>query len=148
VRNIYKKGQTLFVQGNPSFGIYYIESGKVKTSKVSDDGKELIVRLIRKGDLLGHHHLFVEGCHSVTATCIENAEVMFLDKRFTKDLLKRSSTVSNYFFKKMANETQILEEKYTLKNVKNVRERLAALLIELNEQDGKLGGNGTWSFPL
>lgn len=60
VMNTYKKGHTLFFQGNPPFGLYCISNGKIKVSKVGNDGKESIVRIAAAGDVLGHRSLFSE----------------------------------------------------------------------------------------
>ena len=58
VTNTYKKGQTLFVQGNHPFGLYCINSGNIKVTKTGADGKETIVRVAQGGDVLGHRSLF------------------------------------------------------------------------------------------
>ena len=63
--NMYKKGQNLFLEGNPPFGLYCVHNGKIKITKMGSDGKETIVRLAGAGDLLGHRSLF--SCRPATA---------------------------------------------------------------------------------
>ena len=41
IENTYKKGQTLFVEGNPSYGIYCVSKGNIKISKLGENGKEI-----------------------------------------------------------------------------------------------------------
>ena len=41
------KKQTIFAQGDPSDAVFYIQNGKVKLTVVSNDGKELVVKLVR-----------------------------------------------------------------------------------------------------
>src|SRR3984893_9083818 len=52
----YRKDQIVFRQGDPSDAVFYIESGKVKKTVVSEEGKEAVVSLLGTGDFFG------EGC--------------------------------------------------------------------------------------
>src|SRR3984885_2709368 len=52
----YRKDQIVFRQGDPSDAVFYIQSGKVKTTVVSEQGKEAVVALLGADDFFG------EGC--------------------------------------------------------------------------------------
>jgi CRP/FNR family cyclic AMP-dependent transcriptional regulator len=52
----YRKDKTIFRQGDPSDAVFYIQSGKVKTTVVSEEGKEAVVAILDTGDFFG------EGC--------------------------------------------------------------------------------------
>jgi CRP-like cAMP-binding protein len=52
----YRKDQIVFSQGDPSDSVFYIQSGKVKKTVVSEQGKEAVVALLEAGDFFG------EGC--------------------------------------------------------------------------------------
>ena len=52
----YRKDKIIFRQGDPSDAVFYIQSGKVKTTVVSEEGKEAVVALLGTGDFFG------EGC--------------------------------------------------------------------------------------
>lgn len=135
VKNNYRKGQNIFVQGGPAFGVFYLESGVFKISQLSKNGNECIIRLLRTGSIIGHEWLFDYGCHTTTATCLKNSTVVFLDYRVMKNLMDKSQAVSNFIYKSLINETQELREKYISRNQKNVRQRMASLLIELFEDE-------------
>ena len=87
VVNTYKKGQTLFVQGNPPYGMYCVSNGNIKITQVGEDGKEAIVRIATAGDVLGHRSLFTEQFYNATATAIDDTTVCFIDKKFIMKLL-------------------------------------------------------------
>ena len=82
VTNIFKKGQTLFVDGNPAYGLYCISQGNIKISKVSNEGKDAIVRIAKAGDILGHRSIFTHQHYAATATAIEETKVCFIDKKY------------------------------------------------------------------
>ena len=52
----YRKNQKVFSQGDPGDAVFYIQSGKVKKTVVSEQGKEAVVALLGAGDFFG------EGC--------------------------------------------------------------------------------------
>ena len=49
----YRKDQIVFRQGDPSDAVFYIQSGKVKTTVVSEQGKEAVVALLGTDDFFG-----------------------------------------------------------------------------------------------
>ena len=94
INNTYKKGQTLFIQGNHPFGLYCISKGNIKLTKTGLDGKETIVRIAHGGDILGHRSLFTDDNYSATATAMEDTEVCFIDKKFILKILQKNPTDS------------------------------------------------------
>lgn len=136
VTNVYKKGQTLFVQGNHPYGIYCISHGNVKLTKVGPDGKESIVRIVSGGDILGHRSLFTDDNYSATATAMEDTEVCFIDKKFILQTIKDQPTVALNIINKLSRDMGIAEKKLTSLHQKNVRERLAELLVSLKSSHG------------
>lgn len=136
VTNRYKKGQTLFFQGNPPFGIYCISKGKVKVSKIGNEGKESIVRIAAEGDVLGHRSLFTDEFYNATATAIEDAEICFLDKKYILEVLKENPSVSMKVIEKLSSDMGAAENKVASLFQKNVRERVAELLLSLKATYG------------
>lgn len=141
VTNTYKKGQTLFVQGNHPYGIYCISKGNIKLTKVGPDGKESIVRIISGGDILGHRSLFTDDNYTATATAMEDTEVCFIDKKFILQKIADQPTVALNIINKLSRDMGIAEKKLTSLHQKNVRERLAELLISLKVTHGIKEGN-------
>jgi CRP-like cAMP-binding protein len=143
VTNIYKKGQTLFVQGNHPYGLFCISKGNIKLTKVGPDGKESIVRVVTGGDILGHRSLFTEDSYSGTATALEETEVCFIDKKFILGVLQNNPSVALHVINKLSRDMGIAENKLTSLHQKNVRERLAELLLSLKTSHGVKEGNRT-----
>lgn len=142
VTNTYKKGQTLFVQGNHPFGIYCINSGNIKVTRVGSDGKESIVRVVTGGDVLGHRSLFTSDFYSATATALEDTKVCFIDKKYILKLIEEKPSVSLHLINKLSRDMGAAEGKLSSFHQKNVRERLAELLLILKESHGEKLANG------
>jgi CRP-like cAMP-binding protein len=142
VMNSYKKGQTIFFQGNPPFGLYCIASGKIKVSKVGNDGKESIVRIAGPGDVLGHRSLFSKENYSATATVIEDAAICFLDKNYIYSALKNDPTIALNMIEKLSKDMGAAEARNASMSQKSARERLAELFLTFMKNYGHEESDG------
>lgn len=136
VMNIYKKGHTIFHQGNPPFGLYCVNSGKIKISKMGNDGKEAIIRIAHEGDVLGHRSLFSNESYNATATIIEDAAICFIDKKFIYKAIQNQPTIAIQLIQKLSKEMGAAESMTASMSQKNVRERLAELFLMLKQTYG------------
>ena len=147
ITNRYKKGQTLFVQGTHPFGLYCVSSGNIKLTQTGVDGKESIVRIVHAGDILGHRSLFTDEDFGKTATAMEDTEVCFIDKKYILDLIQKNPTVALNVINKLSRDMGQAENKLSSLHQKNVRERLAELLLSLKATHGVFE-NGRWKIDL
>jgi len=144
VLNSYKKGQTIFFQGNPPFGLYCVSNGKIKVSKLGQDGKESILRIAGPGDVLGHRSLFGKENYSATATVIEDAMICFLDKTYIYSALKNNPSIALNLIEKLSREMGAAESRNASMSQKSARERLAELFLNFiknyghEESDGRI----------
>lgn len=136
VTNTFKKGQVIFQQGNPSLGVYCVNHGKIKLTMTGNDGKISIVRLASDGDVLGHRSLFSHENYSATATAIEDTVVCFIDKETIMKSLREHPSVALDIIQKLSREMGNAEQKNASMFQKNVRERIADLLLSLKEDYG------------
>ena len=148
VTNLYKKGQTLFFQGNPPYGLYCISDGTVKVSKIGNDGKESIVRMAKGGHLIGHRSLFTEDYYTATATALEDSTICFIDKKFIFKAVETKPAIAISIINKLSRDLGAAEKKVASLFQKNVRERLAELLLCLKESYGKKGEDGSWEIGI
>ena len=143
VMNTYKKGHTIFFQGNPPFGLYCVNSGKIKVSKIGSDGKESIIRIASGGDVLGHRSLFSNENYTATATVIEDAAICFIDKKFIYKAIAEQPSVAIGLIQKLSLEMGSAESRNASLSQKTVRERLAELLLMLEKSYGIIEENRT-----
>ncbi len=137
VVNHYKKGQTLFLQGNPCYGLFCVSQGKVKIVKVGPDGKESLLTIASNGDVIGHRDLLAnDQYYTATATVLEDSTLCFIDKKYILSLLEEQPTVVAELLKKVTRDLNASEEKVFSMYQKNVRERLAELLLFLQKNFG------------
>ncbi|MEO6392798.1 MAG: Crp/Fnr family transcriptional regulator [Pyrinomonadaceae bacterium] len=80
ITRAYPKGTRLFVEGQPSAGVYVLCQGRVKLSTCSPDGKIIILEIVEAGDVLGLSAVISDVEYETTAEVLELCQVNFVPK--------------------------------------------------------------------
>jgi len=129
-----KKKQILFYEGDQPQGLYLILEGAVRTYKMAEDGRELMMNLYRPDDYLGIHALLLDEAFSETAEAVEDVAVCLLPKDSVLNLTNRYPDVNQQFIKILANNIKEKEDQLIELAYHSVRKRLAQTLVRLSEQ--------------
>jgi CRP-like cAMP-binding protein len=126
----------IFREGDHPRWLYFVEKGKVKVFKTSDDGRELIVKVAQTGDFLGFLALFKEDSYPESAAALEDCSIKLVPKQDFAALVFGNRDVNVRFIKMLANhiaerEQQLIELAYN-----SVRKRVASALVKLSVQSG------------
>ncbi len=130
----YKKKETIYHEGDYPNNLYFINTGKIKTFKINDDGKEYITGLHKAGDFLGFMAMLEETDHNESASVLEEAEVNIIPREDFIQLIHSNKDVASQFIKMLANnilekEKQLLDLAYN-----TVRKRVADALVRLMDK--------------
>ncbi len=74
----YPKGATLFIEGQPSNGVYILSAGRVKLLAYSEEGRAIIVRVAEPGEVLGLSACIADVPYEVSAQVIGDCQVHFI----------------------------------------------------------------------
>ncbi|WP_121356320.1 response regulator [Flavisolibacter nicotianae] len=132
--DVYKKKQRIYTEGNHALRLYYVQKGKVKVYKLSDEGKELIVRIANEGDFFGYTHLLENSVYRENAEALEYAEIIGLPKAEFEELIQTNPDVSRSFIRMLASdvaekETQLIHIAYN-----SLRKKVAIALLSVQEK--------------
>lgn len=140
VRTI-KKKQIIYYEGDTVSGIYLVLSGKVKTIKLSEDGRELLTGMYGPEEYFGIPSLLLNEPYSETAEALEDTTVCQLPKEMLEELLNRSPDVARQFIQILSNDLLEKEEQLLQLAYHSVRKRMAEVLMrlcKLEKQDGEI----------
>jgi len=132
-----KKGDNLFEEGQTAKGVFCIEKGVCKITKLGDNGKNYIVRLVGKGSVIGERSLVNDEPHTLTATAIEDMEVCFVPKSEMVGFLQKNNNFSLTLLKDLGDKLKETNDDLVNMAQKTVRERLAHTLLYLHEKFGE-----------
>ncbi|APG65100.1 Crp/Fnr family transcriptional regulator [Tenacibaculum todarodis] len=139
--SIIKKGEVLFNEGEHINGVFCIKDGICKVSKMSDNGREQIIHLIKKGDLLGERSLINAEVSNLKATAVNDMEVCFIPKEEIINDLQKNPNFTMDILKNMALSLKNADNVIVDMAQKTVKQRLALTLIYLDEKFPKKDNN-------
>lgn len=146
--NIYPKGQTIFWEGNKPLGMYCVNKGAVKISRLGNDGKENILRMVREGDILGYRSLITGEEYTSSAISLEDTTVCMIPKENFFKLLEENSDLSMGVMKLLSKDLDTAENTIASLAQKQVRERIAETLLMLKEFYGTEEDGETIQAPV
>ncbi len=132
--NTYKKKQVIYTEGNHPLQLYYVLSGKVKTFKTNDDGKDLVTDLYSAGDFLGHITLLQGGLYKETAEAMDDCELAIIPKAEFEDLLNNNKEIAHKFISLLAKNISEKEHQLLSMAYNSLRKKVADALVTLKRK--------------
>lgn len=142
-----KKGTILFDEGDTINGVYCVKDGICKLSKLSENGKDQIVKMVVKGQLIGQRSLVSDQSSNLQATALNDMEVCFIPKSEIIADLQKNPKFSYNMLQDMARDLKEADNIIVNMAQKSVRQRLAETLIYIHESFGT-NPDGTLSVLL
>jgi CRP/FNR family transcriptional regulator, polysaccharide utilization system transcription regulator len=135
-RKFFKKGDHIFEENNHANGLFCVISGKVKIVRLGEGGKEQIVRLAGKLDVIGYRALLADEKYHGSAVALEDTMVGFVPKKIFFEILNSNPEMSMQMMRLLSQDLDHSEIKRVDIATKTVRERVAELLLLLKEAHG------------
>ncbi len=136
VEKKFKRGETIFFEGDPGTGFYMVATGKVKIFKTSLSGKEQILHIFGAGEPFGEVPVFHDQPFPANATALEKTSLIFFPReRFVELVYSMPSLVMNMLavlsmrLRRFATQIENL-------SLKEVPARLAGYLLYLSVEQG------------
>ena len=130
----FKKKEIIFYEGNLPHGLFFVNSGKAKTYKTNEDGKEYITGLFKEGDFIGYIDLLQNTNYTESAMAMEESEICLIPKQDFYKLLNSNRDVSIRFIKMISNNLIEMEERILKLAYNSVRKRVAEALVMLEDK--------------
>ena len=127
----YQKDQTVFAQGDDADGVFYIRSGKVKASVISEHGKEAVVAILGSGDFFGEGCLAGQPKRMVTVSAMSDSTIVRLAKAAIIRVLHDEPAFSEMFISHLLARNIRIEEDLIDQLFNSSERRLARALLLL-----------------
>ncbi|MES2107730.1 MAG: response regulator [Bacteroidota bacterium] len=133
----FKKNQVIYYDGDTGNGLYLVVSGRVKTIKLSEDGRELMTGMFIADDYLGVNVILANEPYTDTATAVEDSVLCLIPKEQIEHLLNLYPVVAKEFIKLLANNIRDKEDQLLQLAYQSVRKKLAVALVRLHKQQNE-----------
>ena len=127
----FEKGGTVFAQGGACDAVFYVQSGQIKLSVTSEQGKEAVIAILQPGSFFGEQCLAGQSVRIATATTLEPASLVRVEKSQMMRVLSREREFSDFFVGHLLTRTARYEEDLIDQLFNSSEKRLARLLLLL-----------------
>ena len=141
---VFRKGDFIFREGDPSETLYIIYKGLIKITKVSEEGKEQIVRLLFPGDFFGQSALLQTENHYANAEAIDSTEVYTINKGDFLKTLERNPDMSFRYILALNERLHQADEWMSILSLMEVERRLASVLLLFSDK----AKSGNFKLPI
>jgi CRP/FNR family transcriptional regulator, cyclic AMP receptor protein len=125
----YRKGETVFAQGDTCDSVFYIQSGTCKVCVVSEQGKEAVVALHGKGDFFGEGSLSGQPRRLATVTAMSDLKLMRFENTAIQRVLHQEPEFSEFFISYLLTRNARVEADLVDQLFNSSEKRLARLLL-------------------
>ncbi len=129
-------GQYLFWEGDAADYLFFLHSGRVKITKSTEDGKDMIMSIQQKGDLVMEMGGFTESLHQYSAEVLLDAEVGVIQRKDLEILLYRHGDFAIEFMSWMSLMHRLTQSKFRDLLLYGKTGALASTLIRLSNSFG------------
>lgn len=133
----YKKGEDIYQTGNASDALYIVRRGRVKIYRISESGKEQILRILNPGDFTGELALFNESVHDAFASALVDTDICMIKRNDLQNLLLKYPNISMKILSELSHRLA-QSETQTTRATERVELRIALFLVESMDHNSKL----------
>ncbi len=133
---IVRKGETIFTEGENINGVFCVKDGVCKMTKLSSNGRDQIVHLVKKGELLGQRSMISDEPANLSAIALEDMQVCFIPKSEMLAFFNENNRFSMNVMKTICGDLREADNFMVDMAQKTVKERLAHTLLYLEDEFG------------
>ena len=136
MRNAPKK-QVLYFPSDSSNSIYMLKTGKVKISRISADGKEIILTILGPGEIFGELGITGQQEREEIAEVTDDAIICVVDIKDLQNMMKDNSSFNTEILKFIGFRLKRVQSRLESLVFKNAEQRIRSLIRELGEDHGR-----------
>lgn len=140
---LYPRSAVLFNEGHEARGVHVLCSGSAKISICSADGKKLIMRIAKPGDVLGLYAGLTGRPYEATAEMLESGRVSFVSRQNLLDMIARQEPSGMGLVQVFSEQfSEFVDHARLLMLSESASEKLARLIVKWGRDFGELTAGG------
>ncbi|RHW38995.1 Crp/Fnr family transcriptional regulator [Neobacillus notoginsengisoli] len=132
----FKKGELIYQAGDTSDSLYIVSKGKIRIYRLSESGREQLLRILYTGEFTGELALFSESVHESFAEAMEETQVCLIRRQDLQAFLLKYPTISLRILGEFSSRLAQSEKQSARFATEKVETRIALFLAECLESDG------------
>jgi CRP-like cAMP-binding protein len=137
-RKSFEKDSVILLENDSGSALFVIISGKVKVSRVSDDGREVILSILTDSDFFGEMAILDGLSRSANVTAIEDVEIFMIQRSDFLDLLYNHPEVSIALMQELTKRLRAADMKIKSLSLKDAEGKVATVILQLADDIGRI----------
>lgn len=129
----FKKGHAIFFEGDPCTLIWILLSGTIKTTKMAEDGRELITGIFHQNDFLGINSLFADDSYFETAIAVTDCKLTNISRTHFEALIFQHTEIAKRTIGSLSVQIRQQEEQLMQIAYQSVRKRISEAILRLSK---------------
>ena len=138
IRKSFKKDSVVLFEHETGSALFVIVEGKVKVSRVSDDGKEVILTILGDSDFFGEMAILDGLSRSANVTAMEDSELFIIQRSEFLELLHVHPEVSVALLQELTQRLRAADMKIKSLSLKDAEGKVATVILQLADDVGKI----------
>lgn len=134
----FDRDSIILIENESGTALFVIISGKVKVSRVSEDGKEVILSILSESDFFGEMAILDGFTRSANVTALEESELFIIQRNDFMDLLYQHPEVSIALIQELTNRLRTADMKIKSLSLKDAEGKVATVILMLADDIGMI----------
>ena len=150
-RSIFEPGEAVFRQGERAERIFLIKSGRIRLSRIMENGAELILDIRKPGDYLGEYilnDLEHNYPYPVSAWCVDKVVTCGFSRRSFEEMIVKYPVIGLTVIRNMAGRIATLTERIEAMSQTHLEEKLYGVLLNVAREHGTKGKSGSYVLEM
>ena len=142
----YENGNYIFLEDSEGEQCFFVAKGSVKVTRLSKDGREVILTMLNAGDFFGEMSLLDGESRSANVIALEETEVLTLNREDFLVVLHDYPTIAIQLVKEMAGRLRKSDRQIASLSLSDAEKRITMCIIRFADDQGVIK-NGKVSIP-
>jgi CRP-like cAMP-binding protein len=138
IKKTFRKDSIVMFEHETGSALFVIISGKVKISRVSDDGKEVILTILSDSDFFGEMALLDGLTRSANVTAMEDTEMFLIQRNDFLNLLEEHPEVTIALVQELTQRLRSADMKIKSLSLKDAEGKVANVILQLADNVGRI----------
>ena len=146
----YKKSNIILFEEDPGDSLFIIKEGKVKITRLSEEGKEVILSILGEGEFFGEMSLLDGESRSANVIALSDCEVFILKRDNFLNILKSSPQIAITLLEELAHRIRMSDQQIEYLSLADAENRVAMTILRIAEEAGtfKMGKVTIEELPM
>ncbi|MHB8579222.1 MAG: Crp/Fnr family transcriptional regulator [Ignavibacteriaceae bacterium] len=138
MRKSFNKDSVVLFEHETGSALFVIIQGKLKVSRVSDDGKEVILTILSESDFFGEMAILDGLTRSANVTAMEDSELFIIQRSEFLDLLQNHPEIAIALLQELTQRLRSADMKIKSLSLKDAEGKVATVILQLADDIGKI----------